>query len=141
MGNDPFLFGCDRVCASALLAATGPAVADSTASTSVEVKFQLIDLTPEDGESPRFSFLDGGNQTCVSRVVDDAYRNSASSLAHKRSTVGWMSPTSGQLTSAGRGAQNTWVATPDGLSLTGSARWLGGCFDGGLVMSRPHFNT
>ena len=126
---------CLAALASALLAATGPAVAGSMASTSVEIKFHLIDLTPEDGVAPSFSFLDGGNQTSVDQVVDDARRTSASPLALKTSTLGWMSSTSGELTSAGDGAQNTWVVTPNGLSLTGSARGLDGYFEGGLVTS------
>ena len=88
--------------------------AASSASASVtNIKFQLIDLAPDDGVAPGFTFGDD-NVTMVSGWVDDFGRTTPL-YPLSQSTPGWLASQSGQVTSASSTAVVDWNAGPQGL--------------------------
>lgn len=118
-----------------LAAATLPASAGSSASASISsIKFQLIDLTPDDGVAASFGFIGGENRTNASHWVDDAQTFYV--VPTSQVLDAWMAPMSGVVVSGGAGAITTWVVTSDAMSVTGVASGLGGQFQG-QVASGP----
>lgn len=118
--------------ACVLVAATLPASAGSSAFASISsIKFQLIDLDPDDGVAASFRFMDGQNRTDASHWVDDAAQ--MSSIVRTSQTLDtWMAPMSGAVVSSGDGAITSWLVTPDTMSVAGVARGLGGQFEGNV---------
>jgi hypothetical protein len=114
--------------ACALVAAASPAVAGSSASASFsQIKFQLVDLDPDDGQAPSFSFLDGENFTSVSGWAGDA-SGAGSFTPIGQSAPGWLQPLSGTAASGGLGSNANWSADASAVSLTGSAQSASGYY-------------
>ncbi len=112
---------------AALVAASSSAWAVSLASASIgSVKFQLIDLAPDDGLAPSLTFIDGENQTIISGWVDDSTRTTAGIPRTNESSVGWSSQLSGSAASPSADATASWSASSSGISLSGAAQGLGG---------------
>lgn len=113
-----------------LVGAALPAVAGSSASASfTRIKFQLTDLTPDDGVAASFGFLNGENSTSARLWVDDAAAY-WQALGKTQTLDAWMAPMSGSLAADGAGAITTWDVTSDAMSITGIASGLGGQYQG-----------
>lgn len=108
------------------------AFAASSASASVtNIKFQLIDLAPDDGIAPSFTLGDD-NVTMASGWVDDFGRTTPL-YPLSQSTPGWLASQSGNLTSASSAAIVDWSAGSQGLGLSASAQGWGAQYNVSLV--------
>lgn len=112
---------------------SGTVFAASSASASVTgIKFQLIDLAPDDGVAPSFTLGDD-NVTMAYGWVDDVGRTSTPLPQVMQSTPGWLANQSGRLTSTSSTAVVDWSAGAEGLGLSASAQGLGGQYNLSLV--------
>ncbi|MEK8085394.1 hypothetical protein WNB94_03185 [Aquabacterium sp. A3] len=113
--------------AVALMAASGSASAFSSASASISsVTLKLIDLTPDDGVAPSFSFIDGENVTVIDGWVDDDSRETPGIVRTDEVLAGWLSASSGVATTPAGNATATWATTSDSMTLSAIAMGPGG---------------
>lgn len=118
---------CVIACAVALITAANSVAAFSTASASISsVTFTLIDLKPDDGVAPSFSFIDGENATVVYGSVDDFSRDTQGILRTDKAIAGWLSPSSGSAVTPSGNATASWASTFDGMTLSATAMGPGG---------------
>jgi hypothetical protein len=116
------------------LMAVSLAQAASTSSASVkQLKFLLIDLTPDDGVAPSFQLLGEQNLSSVNGWVDDAFRSSPGIALTSQSVPGWMAPLVGETSTVAGLAGSSWSIQAQSMSVSGSANGAGAKYEWNLT--------